>query len=1123
MIEIYRSSRIETLADLLCAHLHRHRPRSVLAPQTVLVGHLGMKRWLTTRLATQPLAAGTPHALPAIAANLEVLLPSEWLDGLAQAVLGEEAIAIAPYRRPALRWRIHELLPQIDAPEVQRYLVGEDSARRRFQLADRLAGLYGQYLVYRSDWLAEWERGELTRAPRHWQGELWRQLVHAIGQPHRAQRMQTLLAALQRLAPDPEQPALLVFGVSHLPPDALAAIEALSASRTVCIYFPDPCRELWDHLASRREAALEEPDEGPVSAAIGHPLLSTLGRIGQHFSLCLHRLDGANDLRDVADAEPPPVDAPLLQRLQQSLRDLQGTLPTNSALPWAEAARDSSLRIHSCHTRLRELEVLKDALLDQLARDSSLQPRDIVVMAPNMALYAPLVPVVFGEPGQWAGELPWQMADVPLARSHPLLQAVRELIDLPTQRITRSQVLSLLALPAVSRRFAIDEDQREALERWLARCHVAWGIDGPMKSDFGAAAVDEHSFAFGFDRMFAGLMLGASDSDQLLDDILPATPVTGPSGAALGALWKLIELLREWRADLSRPRPLAEWSRQLGERFQTLFAIDRTDADERAAMTALDRIIASIGSQAEVAAATESVEWVVVREVLAQALDGIPDRQSFLTGGITFCGMVPQRAIPFRVVALLGLNDGDYPRPRSDGGLDLMLAHPRVGDRDARAEDRYLFLEAIMSARDALHLSWIGQGVTDGKPRNPAQPLAELMSFLDQTHKLHGDPDQVPRPWLVRHPLQPFDARYFDPAQPDPRLFSYSTEFAGVTANRSHGGWRFMAGAPPLAPVSADGSIDPAQLKAFFRKPASWWCRDVLGLSREALEEEAIGDLEPLGAARERFDGVVGELVREALQRGWVQFPDAPPPSIARSGRYASGAVGRLTWQAIREEAQAWLDCARSLEPYRAGPRHPESIAVDVTVDELRIRGVVPDVVRAADAIWRVEISTSALSFANLVPLYIDWALLRLANPDAQCRAAMVYHRATSYGGRSRKVPAIGPPWSFPEDLDDVRRGLRTLLKLYGSAHQTVGLYHARTSYTWVASQPERRWADTRQAWAGGFDSVGERDYAPGYNRLLAGEASFLDPDGPDHERFARIAESILEAMRGRVAREEEA
>jgi exodeoxyribonuclease V gamma subunit len=167
-------------------------------------------------------------------------------------------------------------------------------------------------------------------------------------------------------------------------------------------------------------------------------------------------------------------------------------------------------------------------------------------------------------------------------------------------------VLSLLALPAVSRRFSIDESRREALERWLARCHVAWGIDGKMKADFGAAPVDEHSFAFGFDRMYAGLMLGETGPDELLEDILPATPVTGPSGAALGALWKLIELLREWRSDLSRPRPLAEWSGQLGERFKALFAVDRKDADERAAMTALDRLVASLaGSQAEAAASNE--------------------------------------------------------------------------------------------------------------------------------------------------------------------------------------------------------------------------------------------------------------------------------------------------------------------------------------------------------------------------------------------------------------------------------------------------------------------------------------------------------------------------------------
>ena len=154
MIEIYRSSRIEQLAELLAEHLRQQAPLSVLTPQKLIVGHLGMKRWLTQRLAS--MQSGTR---PRIAANLDMVLPSEWLDHLAQRALGRHSIAIAPYRRTALRWRIHALLPSLAQPEISSYLSGDDAPRRHFQLADRLAGLFGQYLVYRRDWLDAWEHG----------------------------------------------------------------------------------------------------------------------------------------------------------------------------------------------------------------------------------------------------------------------------------------------------------------------------------------------------------------------------------------------------------------------------------------------------------------------------------------------------------------------------------------------------------------------------------------------------------------------------------------------------------------------------------------------------------------------------------------------------------------------------------------------------------------------------------------------------------------------------------------------------------------------------------------------------------------------------------------------------
>lgn len=1100
MIEIYRSSRIETLADLLAQHLVDARPAAVLAPATILVGHLGMKRWLTTHLASRPpvrKAAARPH--PRIAANLDLVLPSEWLDRLAQRHLGAHGIAIEPYRRTALRWRIFEGLARLDAPEVARYLDGEDAERRRFQLADRLAGLYAQYLVYRRDWLAAWESGSAA-APAHWQGALWRQLVAAIALPHRGRRMAELMRRLAQLPADPDEPALHVFGLSHLPPDALLALDALSATRRVCIYFPDPCRELWEELASRREALAADLDGGSYLEAIGHPLLATLGRLGQHYSLLLRRRDAACDLTDLYDEDAPPglpADAPLLARVQHSLRTLQPMAAARPDGAPGDLRLDASLRVHVCHTRLRELEVLKDALLDRLAADPTLQPREIVVMAPNMALYAPLLPTVFGEPGERGSLLPWQMADVTLLRTHPLLGAVRELLDLPAQRITRSQVLALLALPAVQRRFGLDESRLAALERWLARSHVAWGLDGAMKAEFGAAAVDEHSFAFGLDRMAMGYLTGGSE-EQTIDDILPAKPVTGPEAEAFGALWGLLAALREGRAGLTAVRPLSGWASALQRWFERLFEADRADEDEAAALAVIARLTAQLGEETVAAGIDPEVSWPVLREALAQALEGVPERQRFLAGGITFCGMVPQRSIPFRLIALIGLNDGEYPRPRSDGGLDLMQAHPRLGDRDGRQEDRYLFLEALMSAREALHLSYVGEDARDGSVRNAAQPLAELLGFLDLVHGLSGTHDDARRHWRVRHALQPFDGRYFEGEAGDPRLYSYSQAYAAVRAGTGSRERAFLADLPVQLPTRNEGPIALAELCAFLRDPSRWWCQRVLGLSRAALQPEDRGDEEPLDTGRDARDTLTVELVRAALAAGQSDVPVEPPPRYRLSGRYPSGLLGTEAWQVLRNEAREWLDAARRLPPFQHGPSAAQSVAIDLAVGAERVVGAVGPLHPHEGRLWLVAISTASDGFQQRLPLYAQWAALRLACPDVAMAARMVC-------GQRRK-PVIGPDPPFADDAAALAAGLAELVTLYRDAQATVGAYFPRTSHAFASTGGDL--AKARQAWSDDRGG-GERQHGQGYNALLGGDDAFLQAGSAAHARFAAIARRL--------------
>ncbi|MEW5300460.1 MAG: hypothetical protein WDW36_003390 [Sanguina aurantia] len=963
---VHRGSRTERLADALALRLEAERPANPLAPQTVVVAHPGLKRWLLGRFAQRPGKNGG-HG---IAANIEMILPWQWFERVARRTLGDEALIGGAYRNEVLRWRLLMALPTLTAPEITTYLAGDDSARRRFQLAEHLAGLYTQYLIYRPEWLLEWEQHPAKYA-RDWQAVLWRQVQQGIGRPHRAQRSGALLDALRGNGQHDSAP-MHVFGISHLPPDVMAALQACAGHRIVNLYFPDPCREHWVYLRRQRFLLARQDDPDALYFEVGHPLLVALGRIAQDFCLTLDDCDAIDERDDMDDAEPLPGETSLLAQVQTSIRCLA---PELVGEPLHAAVRDGlSLRVHACHTRLRELEVLKDTLLRNLADDPTLQHRDIVVMAPDISAYAPYLAAVFGEQAQYRSDpthVPWHLADVGLSRAHPLISAFAQVLDLAESRFTVSEVMDFLDVPAVARRFSIDPGSREALERWLQRAHVAWGLDAAMKADVGGAADDANSWQFGLDRLYAGLIMGhdtevadarlthgaartgapargdhAVDvNTPLLDGILPLEGVSGGATEAIGQMDRLLRELRAVRETFGTTRSLASWGQWLLERIDALFLADMRDDAENNALDTLRRLAASLVTQATETGLATPLPWSIVRDALGGALDAVPERQAFLLGGVTFCGLVPQRSIPFRVVCLLGMNEGEFPRPGNDAGLNRILTKPRRGDRDTRSEDRYLFLEALMSSRDALHISFVGEGVRDGKPRNPAAPLAELLQFLDEQHGIAGDP-KIDRPWSIRHPLQPFDARYYErdatglPLH-DPRLYSYNPAFLAAAS---------VTAVPPFLSTANDSLLEGASLqsggadvslaalKRYWRDPAKDNLLRLQGISLEALENTSWPDREPLETGFSRLDRIDRRLLFDALALGRSQLPDAPPAWLARSGILPSGAIGVEAYRQLKQSVQSMLSQAQTCFAGTTTANEPQAIDLDLG-DGFRVLG----------------------------------------------------------------------------------------------------------------------------------------------------------------------------------------
>ncbi|MBP6626809.1 MAG: exodeoxyribonuclease V subunit gamma, partial [Arenimonas sp.] len=514
-ITVFRASRLEALLKPLDHLLTTQAPASALAPQTVVAAHPGMRQWLAGALARER-GAGS------IVANLDIVLPTTFLDGLARQVLGENAVSPRGWRREWLRWRIHELLDAPSDPALQVYLTGPDRALRRFQLADRLARIYIQYMAYRPDWLEDWSYTRPTFEAAGFHPALWRQLRQALKEPHRGERLAELGAKLRAGGVDVgARDPLHVFGLSHMAPAELAVFQALAVHRPVVFYLPDPCREYWAGLRSERARLLElaaDPHGDDATAYFldqGHPLLAAWGRLGQHFMLSMQQLEASLDIRhfrDEAASDSDPVR--LLDRTQQSLRSLDPALIANDGRSREQRLHDRSLRVHACHSRLRELEALRDALLRERAENPKLEPSDIVVMAPEIGAYLPLLPAVFGEAGRASGPLPYHLADVPMARAQPLFVAFRALLAMPSSRLTAPELVDFLGHAPVLRRLGLDEGDLDTLTQWLARARAAWGLDGDTRTAMGVPAVETHTLAWAMDRLVAGFIHGNEADDD---------------------------------------------------------------------------------------------------------------------------------------------------------------------------------------------------------------------------------------------------------------------------------------------------------------------------------------------------------------------------------------------------------------------------------------------------------------------------------------------------------------------------------------------------------------------------------------------------------------------------------
>lgn len=1110
-MKVYRSNRVEALLDALTEVL-REPAAGPLRPEPVMVHSRAMAVWLSMRLCER-FDGWVGGAFP---------FPRRFVHELFTAVLGERANGAEGFERKRLLWSVLAALPELVATppfeELRRYVADDPRGQARFQLAQRIAETLDRYVVYRPRMVLGWDDGEED----HWQARLWRTIVARQGADHPPSLARDVFRRLEAGDYDRDAlpPRVCVFGVSTLPPFYVQVLGALSRHVPVHLFALSPSQEFWAELRSGRQAlralrdVLHDPPEAshpllPL-ADQGNPLLASFGAVGRDFQLVLEREV------DYEEADPPlyrePPTRTMLGQVQSDVLHLRhrGSEhrdehdPSRTPPPRLVEPDDRSITFHACHSPMREVEVLHDQLLDLLsgAGNHGIAPHQVVVLMTDVETYAPLVEAVFERDHREGSYIPYCIADRSVRAESPTIEAFHRLLGLVGSRITVSEILDLLAVEAVHTHFDISAEDLDVITEWVGASGVRWGVDGQHRSEHGQPRYEQNTWRFGLQRLLLGYGLPGGNR-QTFAGVLPYDEIEGQDAELLGKLAELCERLFAHLAQLDRPRTPRAWQEAL-----TALADDMLSTAGLAAWEhqQLRRALEGLVTDAEAAGFDGTLPMESMRALVEERLEEERPAERFLAGGVTFCAMLPMRTIPFQVVCLLGMSDGAFPRAGRTVGFDLMAQRPRPGDRSRRADDRYLFLEALLAARQRVIITYVGQSIQDNTDLPPSVAVSELLDVLDEGFVAREG--SLRQQLVLRHPMQPFSPRYFG-ADADPRLWSYAVAYEDG-ARALHGGRR---GKPRielfddvLPPPEAEEQARPLELDRlvrFFQQPAAELLKRRLGINlgewvrdRSDREPMELDQLEQWKAGTEILEHRLDEL------------PALRSRELLRAmGLLPLGAAGDSLYEAIALDTDPIAAVARRL---RVGSRLP-NLALDLSLPTLRLVGQL-------DRRWQaamVRAQYGLVRAKHLLDAWIRHLALCALHPDDQAARTVLVGRPERPGGA--RVCRL-------QSVSDADQRLDELARLYVAGQQRPLLLFPRASLAYVLAlrehkdEGEARMA-ARAEWAGRTFGESEDPHLArifGDRDPLAEGFSLLDPQ--DHTPmlggdFAALSRRVFDPL----------
>jgi len=1011
----------DALVSLLCDRLVES-PGDPFAPELVSVPSRGIERWLTQRIASGLAERGAGDG---ICANIEFPTPRD----LVHRVLSTSPLLAASVRA----WEGPDLLASIlgiidsniDEPwmcVIARFLQGDAPPTNRMEAASKIARLFDRYARRRPEMIRRWCAGEnlgpdlgpLT-SDAEWQPMLWRAVRESVGAPSVPEVLTRALEEIRSGDVEINLPdRISVYGLTSTDPLDLEVLAAVASTRNVYLYILYPSPELWrsaDHLITGPSPRSLDP----IGRLPAHPLLGAWGRPSRELQSVLS-VHGAS-------AEPASSQLSahtLLERLQVDIRANRSPERDPELERAVAGGTDRSIQIHTCHGARRQAEVMRDAVLHVLSSNPDLEPRDVVIMTPDLATFAPLLEAAFPAGGTRLPDVRLRIADRAPAATNPLVLFADTLLEMVASRFEANRVRELVTRPAIRQKFGFDADTAGEIINLIDDAAIAWGLDRGDRIAWNSGDTVDRTWRRGLDRILAGVFL-ADNPVRTIGDVAPLDGVEGQDAVPAGLLAAILDRLGVIREEMSSSRPMSEWGIVIARAVRVLGA---PAWGEEWQLDQLERLLAETFRSEALISCAEA------RLAMSSWTEDRPSPLHFRTGDITVCTLVPMRSVPYRVVCLLGMDDARFPRRDRSDGDDLLTDHEMVGDTDRGSADRQLLLDALMAAGDHLIVTYSGRDELTNAELPPAVPISELR---DTVRRMVGD--KASKRIETDHPLQSFNHLNFEPDR------------LGV-----RGSWGFdpdqLAGARALeertievSPISwpePSGFPDPIRLRdliAFLQNPARHFVRSRLGFSiperGEIADDSLPTELSPLAhwqVTDRILSGLVAGYDLESLiahERGM----DALPPGGLGIGDVTRAAeVASALWSAARE-----LD----YDPSRHLPR-----AGRVPVGEHLIEGTV---VADFEKSHLMVVTPSRIKAKHRIDTFVRLCFLSALEPDLAWRAHLLGRRQS---GAGHVRVEIGP-------LDGDRQAtaieqLTNIVAIFLDGQEQPLPLPCETAYAWV-------------------------------------------------------------------------